>query len=144
MSAVEVNDAHGTDTSDIQEAALDGDGEGAADVHATDRSSITRRFTPDGPHTVRIWVIFHPVRLLSLLDDTPVAATQASSLWKGDAFVPVGLHNEGITCYRNSTFQALMACDQFCDNAMQHDESIVCVFCSRSSFAHLKGMFLQA
>ena len=124
---------------------MHGRDEGDADVYDADWSSIAQRSTPDDPHPHGAsWGDTPASPEVVALDDIPAAPAQPSPPWKDDAFVPVGLHNEGNKCYRNSMLQALMACDQFCNNVMQHDESIVSAIYSRSLFAQLKGVLLQA
>ena len=125
--------------------AMHGRDEVAADVYDADWSSLAQRSTPDDPHPDGAsWGDTPASPEVVALHDLPAAAAQPSPPWKGDAFVPVGLHNEGNKCYRNSMLQALMACDRFCNNVMQHDESRVSAIYSRSLFAQLKGVLLQA
>ena len=98
---------------------MHGRDEGAAEVYDADWSSIAQRSTPDDPHPHGAsWGDTPASPEVVALDEIPAAPAQPSPPWKDDAFVPVGLHNEGNKCYRNSTLQALMACDHFCNNVM--------------------------
>ena len=125
-------------------SAMDRAGDDGADVYDTDWSSLAQRSTPDDPHPHGATWGDTPLSPAAEASYDPVVAAPSTSSWKGDAFVPVGLHNEGNKCYRNSMLQALMACDLFCRNIMEHDESTVSAIYSRSLFAQLKGVLLQA
>ena len=90
-------------------------------IYALDWSSLAQGSTPEDPHLYGASCGDTPPSPATQAPiDVSVLDTQMRPLWKGDAFVPVGLHNDGVKCYRNGILQALMACDQFCDHETCH------------------------
>ena len=111
---------------------MDGDDADSAAVYDTDWSSLAQRSTPNDSHQYfASWGDAAPSPAALAPAEASVTDRQVCPLWKGDAFVPVGLHrHDRHKCYRNGMLQVLMTCDQFGNGITDHDESVISVFYS--------------